>query len=49
MVKLLIETTDDKGCKWAHYLFQNEHGVIEKLLQFLIGIVDTELLKGVHL
>ena len=31
------------------YLFQNEHGVIEELLQFFVGIVDTQLLKGVHL
>jgi len=29
------------------YLF--EDSLIEKLLQFLIAVVDTELLKAVHL
>ena len=31
------------------FLFQNKHGVIEKLLQFLIGEVDAQLLQGVEL
>ena len=26
-------------------LFQDEHGVVEQLLELLIGVVDTELLK----
>ena len=26
-------------------LLQNEHGVVEELLQLLIGVVDTQLLK----
>ena len=30
-------------------LFQNEHGVVEKLLKFLIGVVDAKLLEGVEL
>ena len=30
-------------------LFQNEHGMVEKLLQLLVREVDTHLLKGVHL
>ena len=31
------------------FLFQNKHGVVEKLLQFLIGEVDAQLLQGVEL
>ena len=30
-------------------LLQDEHGVVEELLEFLIGVVDAELLKGVEL
>ena len=30
-------------------LFQDEHVVVEKLLQFLVRVVDTQLLKAVHL
>ena len=30
-------------------LLQNEHGVVEQLLQLLVGVVDAQLLKGVHL
>lgn len=30
-------------------LFQHKHVVVEKLLQFFIGEVDAELLKGVEL
>ena len=30
-------------------LFQDKHGVVEKLLQFLIGEVDAQLLQGVEL
>lgn len=30
-------------------LLQNEHSVVEELLQLLIGVVDTQLLKGVEL
>ena len=30
-------------------LLQNKHGVVEKLLQFLIGEVDAQLLQGVEL
>lgn len=30
-------------------LFQDEHGVVEKLLQFLIGEVDAQLLHAVVL
>ena len=30
-------------------LLQDEHGVVEELLQLLVGVVDTELLKGVQL
>lgn len=30
------------------FLFENEHGVIEQLLEFLIGVVDTHLFKGVQ-
>lgn len=26
-------------------LLQDEHGVVEELLQFLVGVVDTQLLK----
>ena len=31
------------------FLLQDKHVVIEKLLQFLIGEVDAELLQGVEL
>lgn len=31
------------------FLLQHEHGVVEKLLQFLIGVVDTELFKRIQL
>lgn len=31
------------------FLFQHEHVVVEKLLQFLIGEVDAKLLKAVEL
>ena len=31
------------------YLFQNEHSVVEELLQFFIGVIDAQLFKGVHL
>lgn len=30
-------------------LFQDKHGVVEQLLQLLIGVVDAKLLKGVQL
>ena len=30
-------------------LFQHKHVVVEKLLQFLVGEVDAQLLKGVEL
>ena len=30
-------------------LLQDEHGVVEELLQFLIGEVDAQLLQGVEL
>ena len=30
-------------------LLQDEHGVVEQLLQLLIGVVDAQLLKGVQL
>ena len=30
-------------------LLQDEHGVVEELLQLLIGVVDAQLLKGVVL
>ena len=30
-------------------LLQDKHGVVEKLLQFLIGEVDAQLLQGVEL
>ena len=30
-------------------LLQNKHGVVEKLLQFLIDEVDAQLLQGVEL
>ena len=30
-------------------LFQDEHGVVEQLLQLLVGVVDAQLLKGVQL
>ena len=30
-------------------LLQDEHGVVEELLQLLVGVVDAQLLEGVHL
>ena len=30
-------------------LLQDEHGVVEQLLQLLVGVVDAQLLKGVQL
>ena len=30
-------------------LLQDEHGVVEELLQALVGVVDAQLLKGVQL
>lgn len=30
-------------------LLQHEHGVVEELLQLLVGVVDAQLLKGVEL
>lgn len=30
-------------------LLQNEHGVVEELLELLIGVVDTQLLETVDL
>ncbi len=30
-------------------LLQDEHGVVEELLQLLVGVVDAQLLKGVVL
>lgn len=30
-------------------LLQNEHSVVEELLQLLIGVVDAQLLEGVEL
>ena len=30
-------------------LLQDEHGVVEELLQLLVGVVDTQLLERVHL
>jgi hypothetical protein len=30
-------------------LLQHEHGVVEELLQLLVGIVDAQLLEGVQL
>ena len=31
------------------FLFKNEHSVVEKLLEFFVGQVDTQLFKGVVL
>ena len=31
------------------YLFKNKHGVVEELLQFLVGVVDAHLLERVEL
>ena len=31
------------------FLFQNEHVMVEKLLQTLVGVVDQELFQCVHL
>lgn len=31
------------------FLLQDEHGVVEQLLQLLVGVVDAQLLEGVHL
>lgn len=31
------------------FLFEDEHGVVEQLLEFLVGVVDTELLERVQL
>jgi len=30
-------------------LLQDEHGVVEELLETLVGVVDAQLLKGVQL
>lgn len=30
-------------------LFQDKHGVVEQLLQLLVGVVDAKLFKGVQL
>ena len=30
-------------------LLQDEHGVVEELLQLLVGVVDAQLLEGVQL
>jgi hypothetical protein len=30
------------------FLFENEHGVIEQLLQFLVRVIDTHLFEGVQ-
>lgn len=31
------------------FLLQNEHGVVEELLQLFICVINTQLLKGVQL
>ncbi len=31
------------------FLFEHEHVVVEELLELLVGEVDAQLLKGVHL
>ena len=31
------------------FLLQHKHGVVEKLLKLLIGVVDAELFKGIQL
>ena len=31
------------------FLLEDEHGVVEELLQLLVGVVDAELLERVHL
>ena len=31
------------------FLFQNEHVMVEKLLESFVGVVDTQLLKAVEL
>ena len=31
------------------FLLQDKHGVVEQLLELLVGVVDTQLLEGVHL
>ena len=31
------------------FLLQDEHGVVEELLQLLVGVVDAQLLEGVCL
>ena len=35
-------------CALAH-LLEDEHGVVEQLLQLLVGVVDAQLLKGIEL
>lgn len=33
----------------VRYLLKDEHGVVEELLQLLVGVVDAQLLEGVQL
>ena len=43
MNKPFIDTPDGTD------LFQDEHGVVEELLELLVRIVDTQLLETVYL
>ena len=50
---LQIESKIDKNpinpFPFVFFLFQNEHMVVEKLLQFFVGEIDAELLEAVEL
>ena len=40
---------DDNTFALVFFLLQDEHGVVEQLLQLLIGVVDAELFERVEL
>ena len=51
--RLEVKTKVDKfpldAFTFVFFLFNDEHGVVEQLLQFLIGVVDAQLLERIHL
>lgn len=48
-VKAKVDESPLNAFTLVFLLLQDEHGMVEELLQLLIGVVDTQLLEGVEL
>ena len=48
-VKAKVDEGPFNAFSFVFLLFQDEHGVVEQLLQLLVDVVDAKLLKRVQL